>query len=281
MILKPCPFCHKEIPRAIMVCPYCHRDEQGQPVSMDSSLAAEAGADRYFQDDLKVLASEDPFTREQAVVRVAQRGFGVVPALISVLSDFAKPGLVGVAEALGKIGDRRAIPALAQAAKMGDEDLRLAAVWALAQFHDPEVLPALMSEAERPHPIIQSFLANALGAFQDSRVIPVLAKLAGHPNREVAFHAACALGEAGDREGIPVLQKSWRRREVLIRAASAASLRRLGGKPPRISPAMVLVAGTVLVLICVCGWVFSRHPRMSLSGIHALQSMLGPPPSAR
>jgi HEAT repeat protein len=245
---------------------------------MDSSLAAESGADRYFKDDLADLASEDPFTREQAVVRVAQRGFGVVQALISILSDFAKPGLAGVAQALGKIGDRRAIAVLGQAAKMGDEDLRLAAVWALAQFHEPDVLPALMSEAERPHPVIQSFLANALGAFQDSRVIPVLAKLAGHPSREVAFHAACALGETGDRQGIPVLQKSWRRRDALIRAASAASLRRLGGKPSRLSPAMVLVAGSVLVLVCVCGWVLSRHPRMSLSGIQTIKSMMGPPP---
>ena len=61
-----------------------------------------------------------------------------------------------------------------QAAKLGDEELRLAAVWALAQFHEPEVLPILLSEADRPHPIIQSFLANTLGTFQDSRVVPAL-----------------------------------------------------------------------------------------------------------
>jgi HEAT repeat protein len=139
---------------------------------------------------------------------------------------------------------------------MGDEDLRLAAVWALAQFHEPEVLPALMSEAERPHPVIQSFLANALGAFQDSRVIPVLAKLASHPSREVAFQAACALGETGDRQGIPVLQKSWRRRDALIRAASAASLRRLGGKPSLFSPAIAFVGFVVLVILGAgVGWL--------------------------
>ena len=114
--------------------------------------------------------------------------------------------------------------------------IKQAAVWALAQFHEPEALPALMSEAERPHPVIQSFLANALGAFQDSRVIPVLAKLASHPSREVAFQAACALGETGDRQGIPVLQKSWRRRDALIRAASAITIvtsisRSLGHSP--------------------------------------------------
>src|ERR1051326_6659855 len=181
MILKPCPFCQKDIPRAIQVCPYCHRDEQGKFVSMDTSVTEEPGTDKYFQDDLAELASDDPFVREQACVRVAQRGFGVVQALISILSDFAKPGLAGVAMALGKIGDRRAIPVLAQAAKMGGEKLCTAAVLDLAQFHEPEVLPLLLSEAERPHPVIQSFLANVLGNFQDDRVVPILRKLAGHP----------------------------------------------------------------------------------------------------
>jgi len=167
---------------------------------MDSAHAADPGADRFFESDLKDLASEDSFIRDQAGVRVAQRGFGIVQALISILSDL--PSLsFGVASALGKIGDRRAIPVLAQAAKMGDEELRLAAVWALAQFHEPEVLPILLSEAERPHTVIQGYLANVLGTFQDSRVVPLLGKLAIHPNREVAFQASCALGETGDAAG--------------------------------------------------------------------------------
>src|SRR5438045_1262006 len=134
MILKPCPYCQKDILRSITACPYCHRDEKGQPVVMDSAVIESAAMDKYFENDLHELASDDIFVRDQAVVRVAQRGFGVVQALISILSDFAKPGLAGVANALGKIGDRRAIPVLAQAAKMGDEDLRMAAVWSLAQF---------------------------------------------------------------------------------------------------------------------------------------------------
>src|SRR5579872_6669687 len=103
---------------------------------MDSA-ATVPSADKYFENDLQELASEDPFVSEQAVVRVAQRGFGVVQALMSILSDFTKPGLAGIARALGKIKDRRAISVLTQAAKMGDEELRTASIWALAQFHEP------------------------------------------------------------------------------------------------------------------------------------------------
>jgi HEAT repeat protein len=259
MILKPCPFCQKDIPRSITVCPYCHRDEAGQPVTMDTAAVESTVSDKFFQDDLKELASDDPFTRDQAVVRVARHGAGVVPALMSILNDFAKSGLSGIALALGKIGDRRSIPVLAQAAKMGDEDLRIAAIWALAQFHELEVLPILLSEAERTHPIIQCFLANALGTFQDASVLPVLSKLAVHPNREVAFQAVCALGEIGSRDGIPVLKKSWRAGGDLVRAASAASLKRLGSKPSRFSSlAMGLGIALLVALGAGAGYFFYR-----------------------
>ncbi len=261
MILKPCPFCQKDIPRSITVCPYCHRDEQGKPVAMDTGAAAVeiSAPKKYFQDDLKELASDDPFTRDQAVIRVARHGAGVVQALVSILNDFAKPGLAGVALALGKIGDRRAISVLTQAAKMGDEELRIAAVWALAQFHEPEVLPVLLSEAERPHPIIQSFLANALGAFQDHRVVPTLCRLAAHPNREVAFQAVCSLGEVGSRAGVPILKKSWRMGGPLVRAASAASLNRLGSRPSRFSiTSLAWGVGALSVLGAGAGYFLYR-----------------------
>ena len=259
MILKPCPFCQKDIPRSITVCPYCHRDEAGKPVAMDTAAVENAVSEKYFQDDLKDLASDDPFKRVQAVVRVAHHGAGVVQALISILSDFAKPGLAGIALALGKIGDRRAITVLAQAAKMGDEELRMAAVWALAQFHEPEVLPILLTEAERPHPIIQSFLANTLGTFQDSRVVPALSKLAAHSNREVAFQAVCALGELRSRDGVPSLKKSWREGGPLVRAASAASLRHLGSRPSRFSfGSLAWGFGALAALGAGAGYLFYR-----------------------
>jgi HEAT repeat protein len=260
MILKPCPFCQKDIPRSITVCPYCHRDEAGQPVAMDTAAHAEISApDKYFQDDLKELASDDPFIRDQAVIRVARHGTGVVQALLSILNDFAKPGLASVALALGKIGDRRAISVLAQATKMGDEDLRLASVWALAQFHDEEVLPILLAEAERPHPIIQSFIANILGTFQDGRVVPVLTKLASHPNREVAFQAACALGESGGSAAIGVLKSTWRQGDALVRSACAASLRRIGSKPARMAPwTMSLGLAALAALGGVLAWFFYK-----------------------
>jgi HEAT repeat protein len=259
MILKPCPFCRKDIPRSITVCPYCHKDEKGQPVQIDSVAVLPEGQDRLLEEELQDLSSEDVFAQEQAVARVALKGEAVVPALVTVLGHYTKPGLSGVAKVLGRIGDRRAIPSLAQAAKLGDEDLRIAAVSALAQFHDAEALPVLLSEAERPHPLIQAFIAHLLGRFQDPRVLPVLQKLTSHPRREVSFQALCALGEAGDPQGIRLLKKCARRRDPMIRAASLSSLRRLGASPSLVSPWLLVLGLLVLVAIGVgLGWHFHR-----------------------
>ncbi len=259
MILKPCPFCQKDIPRSITVCPYCHKDELGKPVVIDSAIVETPGAERVTDMELKEMSHEDPFTRDQAVLRMAQRGNVVVPALVAILNDFSKPRLAGVAMALGKIGDARAIPVLGQAAKVGDEELRIAAVRALSQFHSPEVLPALLVEAERPHPVIQSYVANALGTFQDKRVVPVLSKLVEHPNREVAFQAAFALAETGDRDGAASLKRAWRTKDPLIRAASAASLKRLGTRPAIISAKVFAISmGALAALGAGIGFFFYK-----------------------
>jgi len=104
-----------------------------------------------------------PLFAARRFIRVARQGVGVVQALMSILNDFAKPGLAGVALALGKIGDKRAIPVLAQAAKVGDDDLRIAAVWSLAQFHEPEVLPILLSEGGTPASHRPEFFGQHVG----------------------------------------------------------------------------------------------------------------------
>ena len=142
---------------------------------------------------------------------------------------------------------------------MGDEEIRTAAVWALSQFHDPEVLPVLLSEAERPHPTLQSYLAHVLGGFQDARVVPTLAKLTEHPNREVSFQAACALAETGYKSALSAIKKNGRRNDPLIRAASAAALKRLGGRPSRFSPLIIGMGILVMVLVgSGVGWLIYK-----------------------
>jgi HEAT repeat protein len=129
--------------------------------------------------------------------------------------------------------DRRAVPALVQAMKMGDETLKAAAIWALSQIRDPAALSELMAEAERPNPVLQSYLAHVLGTYQDPQVVPTLAKLLRSHHGEVSFQAAYALGECGAPVAVKALQHALSRRDHAVRTAAAASLRRLGASVRR------------------------------------------------
>ena len=235
MKLTPCPFCAKPIPTRMSSCPYCHRDEKGAPVVMDSQVPASAAAEltpKQIERELVDLSSEDPYTREQGVAKLAQHGLRVTQALMTILSSPSKKGLPAVAKTLGMIGDKRSIGALAQAAKQGDENVRTAALWALSQFRDPDVLPFLLSEAEHVHPTTQSYLTNVIGNFHDPRVVPVLSRLALHGSPEVAYQAAYALAEWNEPQSIQALRRAARRHDPVQRAVSLASLKRLGARAP-------------------------------------------------
>lgn len=260
MKLRDCPFCGKPIPARMTACPYCHTDEEGKPVAMDTAPAATEPVN--VEKDLAELSSEDAWTRDQATVRLAQKGFGVTQALIAVLGDLAKPGLPATAKVLGRIGDRRAVPPLIQAVKSTNDELRVAALWALAQFRgEPQALSALIAEADRPHPVTQSYLAHALGGFQDPAVVPALVRLAASAKTDVAYHAALSLGEWQTPEAVKALKRTLARRDRLLRAAAASSLQRLGVRVSflvRLGPASLWVVLMASAAAAMWLWTFYR-----------------------
>jgi HEAT repeat protein len=259
MKLTPCPFCGKSIPARMSVCPYCRRDEKGDAVVMDTRMSTTAAEAKPSKQHLDELSSEDPYVRDQAVLRMAKQGFGVTQVLIDILSDHAKPGLASVAKTLGQIGDKRAIGVLTKAAKHGDDGLRIAALWALAQYRDAEVLPVLLSEAERPHPMTQSYLAHVLGLIQDAQVVPVLCRITQNGSPEAAYQAAFALGEWKDPQSVAALTHLAQKKNPLLRAVAIASLKRLGVNPVFTAAGWRLWAWGVGALSLIAGglwWIY-------------------------
>jgi HEAT repeat protein len=255
MLLKPCPYCHKNVPAGMTECPYCHRDEKGQEARF-ADAPSSASLDAALQHDLNQLTSDDPYARQEAAERINQRGSGVAPHLITVLNEQSRKGLPEIAKLLGRLRDRRAIGVLTQAMKIGDEDLRTAAVWALCQMHDPQVLPDLLQEAERPNPTVQGYLAHALAGYQDPRVVPALLKLSAQRPQEVVFQALWSLGEAGDAAAIPHLRRKLSRKDPLLFAAAAASLKQLGGPVRRRLPIVGYTIGVIAALLLVTMWAW-------------------------
>ncbi len=211
------------------VCPYCHRNDKGEDVLALETKKKTAFSQKHYEQDLLELGSEDPFVRDQAVERLAQKDSQVAEALISALADHNKPGLASIAKVLGRLRHPKALRVLHEALQTGDEELRVNVAWALGQYHSVETLPDLLAEMNRPNPTLQSYLAYAVGSLQDPRIVPALSKLARHSNPEVAFHAIDALGGTGDPQAIPVLRRALQRSEPVVRWAAEAALRRLGG----------------------------------------------------
>ncbi len=135
-----------------------------------------------------------------------------VDALIAALDDEADRTEAGgyplrrnAARALGKLGDRRAVPALIGSLNCSDYYVREAAAQSLALLGDAECIPALkdllakgLQEGQLvPHQpdLSQPYdaLLEALGTLQAITSIPVIRPFLEHPTDRVQYAAARAL----------------------------------------------------------------------------------------
>lgn len=142
-----------------------------------------------------------------------------VPALIGLTHSEMLPA---AAEALGRIGDRRAVPVLLECLRDNDEDTSLSEVFAaLGALGDPRALPALSARA-------QAFDMEAMTALADlgDAGIPALLKLARHPDPDMRQEAVWRLSNCPH----PSTQKALIEivRTDPVPAVRAAAVRALG-----------------------------------------------------
>lgn len=114
-----------------------------------------------------------------------------------------------LALALGRLGDRRAVPALRAAiqdpAAAGDSPTQIYAVWALGAIGDPAGLPELLAAAKAEDAGVRKTGVYALGAFGDQASRDVLAHALDDGVEDVRWNAALALARRRDPAAVPVL----------------------------------------------------------------------------
>jgi HEAT repeat protein len=98
------------------------------------------------------------------------------------------------ADALGNIGDGRAIPGLLKLVEHSDSDVRRRAADALGNIGDEKAIPGLLKLVEDSDSDVRSTAADALGNIGDNRAIPGLLKLVEDSDSDVRSTAADALG---------------------------------------------------------------------------------------
>jgi HEAT repeat protein len=171
--------------------------EQAQPPWPREVLVVVLGATRNplaFDVLVPLLESQDPILRQKA------------------------------ADALGLLGDRRAILTLKGLLKDPDYQVRESAAFALTRFADFPVSPELVAALHDTDTTVQLHASRALLQSHDPKAIDALVAAMPNPN------AIYTLGESHDSRAIPALIKLLQNpaNETSARAAAAASLGTLG-----------------------------------------------------
>jgi HEAT repeat protein len=190
----------------------------------------------------EILRYQPPETVECLLEALDDRGYEfrrfVIPAAAKVRAKEVVDRLIEIvktaefngdrfeaAEALGKIGDRRAFDALAGALRDPDSLVRIYAARALVRLGDPRAVTPLLNLLAEDHRDTRVAAANALAEFDDPRVGPALIKAAGHPDEETRGWVLLALAKVDAPGVLDTLIKALEDKSVRSYACAALARR--------------------------------------------------------
>jgi HEAT repeat protein len=144
-----------------------------------------------------------------------------------------------LAVALGRLGDRRAVPSLLKTISTPgpDTETLIYSVWALGVIGDAAAAPELVKLASSEDPGIRKTVVHALGSLPSPETRLLLQDALTDAAEDVRWNAAVALARQGDSAAAPVLLQMMdrshlarvegitpeQREEALLRAADAAA----------------------------------------------------------
>jgi len=172
-----------------------------------------------FEGRDKRIAEANRETTLNALILI---GLPAVDALIAVLHDPNMQVRLCAAQALGAIGDRRALLPLQEAARDAEPKMRIAAVTALGLLGDVEAEPVLINALKDTDPAVGSAAARALCGTQNPAALDPLLELVDDANQNEQFlerrkQAIETLAEMDDPRAVARMLKvitDWRRQET-------------------------------------------------------------------
>jgi len=132
------------------------------------------------------------------------------------------------AMALGKLGSGRAVESLGTTL-LGDPgvDVRCSAAWALGQIGGRTVIDPLVEALEDPDRAVRRAVAEALGEVRTPRAVEGLMQGLADPDHDVRLEAVRALGEIGSGRAATDLLEALEDPEWSVRTAAAEAVTRL------------------------------------------------------
>jgi HEAT repeat protein len=109
-----------------------------------------------------------------------------------------------ILDALGKIGDLKAIPIIIECMESENPALRVSAVRIAMEFHDPRTIPNILKLLNDQNWEVRAQAARAAGVMKLESAIPFLESLLNDPSWWVRYNAADSLYKIG-KKGLAVL----------------------------------------------------------------------------
>lgn len=175
---------------------------------------------------LRVLSNTQGWVCYAAAEALGQLGdVRAVDPLIKILGEY-RQGQEGHAavKALGKLGDLRALEPLIKA--LGNNALAADAAEALGQLGDKRALEPLLAALQSTAYNVPEAALGALGQLGDARAVEPLIKMLG--NYVLGGHAARTLGKLRDARAVEPLIGALGHKENMVRIGAADALGQLG-----------------------------------------------------
>jgi HEAT repeat protein len=162
------------------------------------------------------------------LVKTIGIGSAAVGRLTAVLNDARSPNRRAVVEALGQIGDTRAIKALTAAVKDADPTVRVYAIDALRDARDGEVTKVLLAALGDQDQHVRGMAAAVLGRIGDPSVVEPLLGLLGDANWSVRKAAVESIGRLKDPRAVEALTVLLKDSDHDVREVAVAALGEIG-----------------------------------------------------
>ncbi len=188
-----------------------------------------------------VAALGAPPVPEEAKLGLLHAGRAAVDALAGEVARGTPSSAALAAALLGEIGDRRATETLTRAIAPPESSAAVVrvALEALGRLRDPAAVPALARAAEAPQADVRLQAFAALEALADPRSVAVLEEGLADRDPRVRAGAAQLAGRLAARGAAPMLADRLGDGDPAVRSAAARALARTGGAPlARILPAL-------------------------------------------
>ncbi|HEU4506727.1 MAG TPA: HEAT repeat domain-containing protein [Pyrinomonadaceae bacterium] len=181
--------------------------------------------------DLLIAQStaEDLEVRRSAVVALGRIGNpDATPALVNALND--KSLALDAANALGQMGDARAIDGLLKLIGSEDASVRQATVSALNSLVAPQMAKRIVPLLHDPDPNVRESAIKIAGYFGYPEAAGALVELSRDPEEKVRCAAIEHLPFVEDKRVLDVLARAMKEETPNVRAAAARALGNMDGR---------------------------------------------------